>query len=106
MCEEIVVPELSWDRGQSDDTVEGRSASVVVADALRERRRDIERAAKAWDAEKASVAARAGTAAGMAAAERHGHHCMTWQPASLLSWASRRAPPCRQETGHPSAFGP
>ncbi|WP_192827268.1 MULTISPECIES: FCD domain-containing protein [Bradyrhizobium] len=37
MCEEIVVPELSWDRGQSDDTVEGRSASVVVADALRER---------------------------------------------------------------------
>ncbi len=42
----------------------------TVADALRERRRDIERAAKAWDAEKASVAARAGTAAGMAAAER------------------------------------
>ena len=37
MCEEIVVPELSWDRGQSDDAVEGRSASVVVADALRER---------------------------------------------------------------------
>ena len=42
----------------------------TVADALRERRRDIERAAKAWDAEKARVTAEAGTAAGMAAAER------------------------------------
>ena len=42
----------------------------TVADALRERRRDIERAAKAWDEERARVAAEAGTAAGMAAAER------------------------------------
>ena len=48
---------------------QGRPGNVkTVADALRERRRDIERAAKAWDAEKARVTAEAGTAAGMAAA--------------------------------------
>jgi hypothetical protein len=37
----------------------------VVAESLRERRRDIERAAKAWEGEKARVAAEAGVAAAL-----------------------------------------